>query len=375
MPFSRLKIFSFFLAFFLIFLGVFENSAAVKNQFIVSLNKANAFTTTKKSINLRKMGLKYFPIATTFCSQLEKVNLSQNLIKFFPDEFKLLPNLKEINLGSNLIEEIPIATLKNLFSLEIFNLKKNKIDFLPLDEWLEALPNLKELDIRGNPLPQQSHFKKSKNIIKSPTSSCSFLSSFFLLLLFLFPFPSPLTLPPPPPFTLPVPTFHYRSLVPSPSFPHYLQIMTTFPFLSFPPSSSFCLSSYLVFLSCIPFFPFLPPIHSLPIIPHPPIHRLSIKIFLFYYHSSLPPFYSLSFPSPSPLSFNFLVYPSTLPSLPLFLILSFSLSFSFSFLVYLSTLPSLLPSFPFFAFSYDDIFPVPPPSFVSLKRERNSIVI
>ncbi len=78
-----------------------------------------------------------------------KLHLSGNLLKTIPSQIRLLRNLQALYLGDNQLESLTSA-IGDLRQLQILNLSYNQLETLPT---LKNIKDLKELYLRGNPLP------------------------------------------------------------------------------------------------------------------------------------------------------------------------------------------------------------------------------
>jgi Leucine-rich repeat (LRR) protein len=90
----------------------------------------------------------YLPQEIVELHDLESLDLSQNHFKEIPNEISQMKQLKTLNMKSNLLEDIKISQLPDLITL---NLASNRLKDFPTN-----LKNLKQLNLRGNPLKNLS---------------------------------------------------------------------------------------------------------------------------------------------------------------------------------------------------------------------------
>jgi len=96
--------------------------------------------------------LKALPKRLKSLRTLEILDLSDNKFQVFPEGVVKLSKLRELKLSDNAIGVLPKG-IKDCEKLEVLDLSNNYLTELP-EGFLEALPNLRELNLENNPLSQ-----------------------------------------------------------------------------------------------------------------------------------------------------------------------------------------------------------------------------
>lgn len=94
--------------------------------------------------------------------QLERMDLSNNQLRLLPDPVFALTKLTHLDLSQNALTTIS-ERIQELSALEVLDLRQNQLTQLP-EQALDALPQLREIRVSGNPLqtPPESHALRAK---------------------------------------------------------------------------------------------------------------------------------------------------------------------------------------------------------------------
>ncbi|XP_063077219.1 leucine-rich repeat-containing protein 20 isoform X2 [Engraulis encrasicolus] len=109
----------------------------------------NIQTMTLADNELKALTNKFF---ATF-GQLRELDLQGNVLTKLPDAVGGMEHLTSINLARNKLQSFP-ERLVDIPTLESINLEGNEITDLPLEK-LRAMPALKTVNLRSNPLEGQ----------------------------------------------------------------------------------------------------------------------------------------------------------------------------------------------------------------------------
>ncbi|CAK6956731.1 leucine-rich repeat-containing protein 20 [Scomber scombrus] len=117
----------------------------------------NIHVITLADNEMKAISSKFF---STF-TQLRELDLQGNVLTKLPDSLEEMQHLISINLANNNLSIFP-EKLTEVATLERINLEGNNITDIPMEK-LSAMPALKWLNVKSNPLDTDIH-----NALKSP---------------------------------------------------------------------------------------------------------------------------------------------------------------------------------------------------------------
>lgn len=147
----------------LLLLAALPASFAQRNRVYTSLDEV-VCPDSVFELNLKRAGLREFPVRILEFRNLEKLDMSRNKMIKLPVEINCLKNLIYLNLNHNRLDSVP-KELGQLEKLETLILSRNRILELPAE--LGELCNLKELRLLSNgiiSLPE--NFRKLDKTLK-----------------------------------------------------------------------------------------------------------------------------------------------------------------------------------------------------------------
>merc|ERR1712086_608483 len=150
-------------------------------------------------MNLNRNAFATLPDVIGTLQQLRELDLNGNQIEILPPQIGKLKELRGLYLNANKLVQLPVE-IKGLTQLRILDIGHNKLtsvdELKPLekishlnmsynklvvvDDWVAAIPNLKQIDLLGNDLKDIPEAFDTRNIQVewqlSPQKRCGFRS-------------------------------------------------------------------------------------------------------------------------------------------------------------------------------------------------------